>query len=218
MNNEKPATNTADTTPVPADTTPVSTDTTPVSTDTTPVPADIEPTSNNTSENEVTENNNEDTLNVSIHSKEVISNVNLEENDLLETEHIILDNDSRECYNAIKNYLVEQNESISIGNMLQLLIVGMESVESIVHMSGKERKQLVVHVIQKIVHEESGLDGFQRTLLINMAEEMVPNAIDIIINTSKGNYTINSKQGKKCCLSFLCSLCKVGIKTINKRE
>tara|TARA_B100000575_G_C23143220_1_gene666034 strand:+ start:5104 stop:5616 length:513 start_codon:yes stop_codon:yes gene_type:complete len=143
-------------------------------------------------------------------------NMDIDEHKQMEEEEIIIiDNDSRECYNAIKNYLVENNQAINTSNIVQLLIIGMESVESITYMSGLERKNLVTHVIKKIIKEESNIDRSKKELLIDMLEEIIPNTIDIIINTSRGKYSLNRKPTKKCCLGIL-GVCVKHIKSSHK--
>ncbi len=87
----------------------------------------------------------------------------------------------------------------------------MESVETIINMSGEQRKELVTQVIQKIVSEETSLEPSIQNLLVNMAEEMIPNVIDIIINTSKGNYSINTK---KKCKALIPGCLRASVKTI----
>ena len=199
----------SDTTPAPkSDTTPApESDTTPApESDTTPAPeSEHETESAPASEPESAPASSPEPNTIPIPAFQVDeSQESVEENNnIVEEQYIIIDNNSRECYNAIKNYLASQEEIINVANMLQLLIVGIEAVESITHMSGEERKLLVIHAINKLVQEETNLTEFQKTLLINIAEEMIPNAIDIIINTSKGNYSINKKTSRKCCIGFI---------------
>ena len=105
------------------------------------------------------------------------------------------------CYNIVKNFI--KDDSINVNNLLDLAVTGMEAVEDITTLSGSEKKELVIMVIQKLIKESDILDDDKKSLLGTITD-IIPKAIDIIIQISKGKTNLNKgidaiKKVKFCC-------------------
>lgn len=90
-------------------------------------------------------------------------------------------------------------EAITPDNIMVVTRMAIEAVELLSDLRGQEKKDAVMDVIGRLngvlVADE------QRSVLMLVITEVIPNTIDLIVSASKGSMNINKVQ--TCCVSFM---------------
>lgn len=99
--------------------------------------------------------------------------------------------------------LIGEHNTISLWTIDDLVIDCIRIVQNLVkeHGKGQYKKQVVLTVINVLVHRNTQLDDDTKTILLKMCEYTIPHTIDLFIGLAKGEIDISKmKMG-------LCGLC-----------
>lgn len=108
-----------------------------------------------------------------------------------------------EVYAKVKE-LVGQKE-FNAGNWITLLMMCMEMVETVPHLTGKEKRALVVDLLTKLIHEIPMPEN-DRALIEGLLSSCLPAIIDTICESSLGHYAINLADQAHATCSAWCGL------------
>lgn len=127
----------------------------------------------------------------------------MEEQQNQATAEVSVDNDASQLYDAIKS-AIENPSEITVATFVLLVPKAMELVEAIPNLSGTEKKKLVIDVLARLVADLPIQDEVKATIL-SFIENQLPTVIDIVVNSSIGEYAINVveevEQGAKNCFA-----------------
>lgn len=93
---------------------------------------------------------------------------------------------------------------LSTYNIIDLSINLMKFIETFPELSGIEKKNIVLHVLNKFSNDYLN-DGHNKTNIINFIEYILPSLIDSIISIDNKEIIINTNKGFK----KLFSCCKI---------
>ena len=109
-------------------------------------------------------------------------------------------------YNKIKNFITELSNEKDFNQLSYWLSIGVilaELVDKYDDISGLEKKNMVLKVIELILDDENilpDMDKEKRNNIKQLIQISLPPSIDLIIKATKGEIKINKK--KEC--NFLC--------------
>ena len=87
------------------------------------------------------------------------------------------------------------SKDLDIGDYMNLVAKTMESAASVTNANGKEKKELVQKVIERIVKEQDN-----KIIKDILTPTTVSNLVEVIIAASKGKYKLKKTWKKyKCC-------------------
>ena len=117
---------------------------------------------------------------------------------------------SEDIFKKCKDTLEKRLADIGVTPAVIMLIVryAMEIVE-LTELKGNNQKQMVLRLVRSIV-TESDLDDAKKNICIKMLDEgVVENAIDLIIDATKGRIFVNRDEiidvAQSCC-GIICPL------------
>jgi len=93
-----------------------------------------------------------------------------------------------ELYAKIKGMIA--NKEFNAGNWISLVTMSMEMVETIPHLTGHQKRELVVDLVTKLVGEIPMAEE-QRKLVQSILSTALPVIIDVVCDSSLGVYAIN---------------------------
>ena len=105
-------------------------------------------------------------------------------------------------YNQIGFFL--DGNKLSTYNIIDLSINLMKFIETFPELSGIEKKNIVLYVLNKFSNDYLN-DGHNKTNIINFIEYILPSLIDSIISIDNKEIIINANKGFK----KLFSCCKI---------
>lgn len=102
-----------------------------------------------------------------------------------------------ELYAKIRGIIA--NKEFNAGNWISLVTMSMEMVETLPHLTGHEKRDLVVDLVTKLVGEIPMAEN-QRVIVQSILSTALPVIIDVIVDSSLGVYAINLMEAaqKKC--------------------
>lgn len=119
----------------------------------------------------------------------------------MEKEILTIDNLFVTVYDEIDRMI--SKETINSGNIVNILIYTMQTVELLKNIKGNQKKDLVMKIINKII-DKNVLDELEQKNLKFLAEMTLPSLIDTFISIDKKKLIIKSKKMFKnvfkCCL------------------
>jgi len=98
---------------------------------------------------------------------------------------------------------IMDGEKINLSNGITFGVNLMQLVEKYKTFTGKEKKQIVIDVINKIIKEQVDDENTERDL-ITFANTVLPTTIDTIISIDKKKIIINTKKFFKNFFNKLC--------------
>lgn len=99
-----------------------------------------------------------------------------------------------ELYDSVKGLLAEELNTTKVIGLVTRL---MQSVDTYTNVSGKEKKEVILEVIDRIINDLP--DGTSKDVL-KTARPMIPDIIDTIISVDKRELKIRAKKmWKRCC-------------------
>lgn len=102
-----------------------------------------------------------------------------------------------ELYAKIRGMIA--NKEFNAGNWITLATMAMEMVETLPHLTGHEKRDLVVDLVTKLVAEIPMAEN-QRSIVQAILSTALPVLIDVIVDASLGVYAINLiEEAKKKC-------------------
>lgn len=93
-----------------------------------------------------------------------------------------------EVYGKIKGMIA--NKQFNAANWISLVTMSMEMVETIPHLTGHQKRELVVDLVTKLVGEIPMAES-DRQLVQTILATALPVMIDVICDSSLGEYAIN---------------------------
>ena len=106
---------------------------------------------------------------------------------------------SRELKSLIEGLTKE--DGINTINIIFITAQLMEHLSTYKEFKGREKKQIVIKILVNFI-EDSDMEDINKMILNEVVKNLVPNAIDTIIDVSKGRYKFEIKDVKKifpCC-------------------
>ena len=108
--------------------------------------------------------------------------------------------DIQNVYNNVKKIFVDK--SVDTANIVNLTVHTMQLVEVIPHLTGGDKKNIVIEVI-KLLISDSPLDDNTKAALDLIVQTTLPILIDTIISASSGDFNFNTIKACfakwKCC-------------------
>ena len=102
-------------------------------------------------------------------------------------------------YDAIKASIGTQ--SISVASVIIMITTAMVEVEKITSLTGPQKKELVIHVIGRLI-DEIPSNQEDKAAIKSAFVLFAPSIIDTIVAASRGKYNLNlaSRTKKGCCI------------------
>ena len=119
-----------------------------------------------------------------------------------------------EVYGKLRG-MIDQKQ-FNAGNWITLLTMSMEMVETIPHLSGKEKRSLVVDLLTKLVGEIP-MAEHDRALIQGILSSSLPAIIDAICDSSLGAYAINLAQNAHAEIKGCYNSC-LGVKSKSRKN
>lgn len=91
-----------------------------------------------------------------------------------------------------------QEDGITTTNILFISADLMEHLATYKDLSGRQKKQLIINILEKFIRD-SDMENVYKDILCEVVENLVPGAIDIIIDVSKGRYFKKITKKLSCC-------------------
>lgn len=100
----------------------------------------------------------------------------------------------------LKNMLKKmfKDKDIDASNILEVVKQGMIIVAGSIHLSGKEKKQLLIKSISLLI-DELPIDENARDIIIFVFEMSAPSVIDDLIAAAKGDFKFKETKKNICC-------------------
>ena len=92
------------------------------------------------------------------------------------------------CYSQVKK-LVE-GQKITTANVINLLTTSMEVVEEVPNLSGPDKKELTILIVNKLI-EETELSDEDQDAIQAIVTRALPFIVDVVIAASRGQYDFN---------------------------
>ena len=89
---------------------------------------------------------------------------------------------------------------VSVENIMKILQFAMEVVET-TELKGNDQKNMAITLVRRVV-DEAPVEDDKKNLMLNMIDEgVLGNAVDLVVDASKGNVNINKvvKVASGCC-------------------
>ena len=96
----------------------------------------------------------------------------------------------------VKKYV--EGHPITPGSILQIVSYTMTLVKDIQGLTGPDKKNLVLYVIEEIIHNTEMSDEDKEVALF-VLDHTVPDAIDLLVSAGKGIFKFTKAKCKKLC-------------------
>jgi len=116
-----------------------------------------------------------------------------------------------------KLHAMVSKKEFNAGNWITLVTLAMEMVETLPHLSGKDKRALVIDLITKLVTEIPMADK-DRALIQTILSSSLPAIIDAICDSSLGVYAINLVQEAHAECKGCFASCKGGDKKTRQKR
>lgn len=97
---------------------------------------------------------------------------------------------------GILNNLIK-DDGLNDGNIMRVVTNLMSAVSIYTKLTGSQKKELILNLLDECVRSNVNDEDLRKTLQ-TMIQNLVPSAIDIIIDISKKVYTFDGKEYSKC--------------------
>jgi hypothetical protein len=121
-----------------------------------------------------------------------------------------------ELYAKIRGIIA--NKEFNAGNWISLVTLSMEMVETLPHLTGRQKRDLVVDLVTKLVGEIPMAEN-QRATVQAILGTALPAIIDVICDSSLGVYAINLiDQAQEKCHGCFASKCPAKVTAKSKAQ
>ena len=96
-------------------------------------------------------------------------------------------------FEAIIKNIKDVHENVTMENITEIVIIAMQTLQQYKNLSGEQKKQTVINVLNFIVDEDQTMNEFD--MIIKM---MIPSVIDNLISVDKGKIKFKENSCFSC--------------------
>lgn len=101
-----------------------------------------------------------------------------------------------EVYTQLQT-LLGRDEQLSTANVISVAVTLMQFVEKFTDMTGQDKKQLILDVLNRHIREQVSNDALEDVIL-TVVNYVLPTTIDHIVAFNKGALTLSEHVRKNC--------------------
>lgn len=116
---------------------------------------------------------------------------------IIEIEEINLILPGRKYIDSLYNTLTKNNSPLTKENITTIVLNLMQFVEKYPDLTGKQKKQLVIHVIKKFIKDTT--DKEEEEVLLAFADIFLPTIVDTLVSVDKKEIVIKLKKTFSSC-------------------